>query len=82
MASETVRVKPETHAKLKALAEQSGRPMPEVLEQAVETLRRRRLLEAANRAYAALRGDSKAWKGELAEREAWDETLEDGMESD
>jgi predicted transcriptional regulator len=82
MASDTVRVKPETHAKLKALAEQTGRPMPEVLEQAVESLRRQRLLEATNRAYAALRDDSKAWKAELAERESWDVTLSDDLESD
>jgi predicted transcriptional regulator len=82
MASDTVRVKPETHAKLKALAEQTGRPMPEVLEQAVEALRRQRLLDAANRGYAALRQDPKAWSAELAEREAWDETLGDDMEAE
>jgi hypothetical protein len=56
--------------------------MPEVLEQAVESLRRQRLLEATNRAYAALRDDSKAWKAELAERESWDVTLSDDLESD
>jgi predicted transcriptional regulator len=82
MASDTVRVKPETHAKLKAIAAQTGRPMPEVLEQAVETLRRQRLLEATNAAYAALRDDTKAWKSELAERDAWENTLGDDLEND
>ena len=44
MASETVRIKPETHAKLKAISEATGRSMPEVLDQAVEVLRRQRCL--------------------------------------
>jgi len=82
MPSDTVRVKPETHAKLKAIAEQTGRPMPEVLEQAVETLRRQRLLAEANSAYAALRVDAKAWAAELAEREAWDGALSDDLENE
>ena len=46
MASETVRIKPETHAKLRAIADDTGQTMPEVLEQAVELLRRRRLLDS------------------------------------
>ena len=55
MASQTVRIKPETHAKLKQLAKTSGQSMPEVLDQAVETLRRQRMLEETNKAYAKLR---------------------------
>jgi AbrB family looped-hinge helix DNA binding protein len=43
---------------------------------------RRRLLEAANRDYAALRADSEAWQAELAERELWDLTLQDGLDHD
>jgi len=34
MPSETVRIRPETHAKLKELAEQSGLSMPRLLEKA------------------------------------------------
>ena len=41
---------------------------------------RRRLLEATNQAYAALRADPVAWAEECAEREAWDVTLLDGLE--
>jgi len=41
-----------------------------------------KFLEAANRSYAALRKDTKAWKAELEEREAWDATLSDGLEAD
>lgn len=82
MPSETVRVKPATHAKLRLIAEQSGRSMPEVLDDAVETLRRRQLFEAADLAYAKLRENPKAWQAELAERQMWDNALRDGLEND
>ena len=82
MASETVRIKPETHAKLKHLAAASGQSMPEVLDAAVEVLRRERLLEETNQAYAALRADAKAWQRELAERKVWDAALGDDLEAD
>jgi len=78
--SQTVRIRPETHAKLKSIAVEAGKPLSEVLDDAVEVLRRQRILEATDKAYAALRKDPKAWKAEQAEREAWDKTLSDGME--
>jgi len=80
MASDTVRIKPETHAKLRDIAQSTGQSMPEVLDEAVETLRRMRLLDETNRAFAALRNDPKAWQAELAEREAWEATLGDDLE--
>jgi hypothetical protein len=79
MASDTVRIKAATHAKLREIAKYSGQSMPEVLEEAVEVLRRIRLLEETSQAYADLRTDSKAWRKELAEREAWEGTLGDGL---
>lgn len=79
MASDTVRVKPETHAKLRDIARSSGQSMPEVLDEAVEALRRMRLLDETSRAYAALRDDPKAWRAALAEREAWSATLSDDL---
>lgn len=82
MASETVRVRPATHAKLRQLADQSGRTMPEVLDDAVETLRRQQLFDAANAAYAKLRENPKAWQAEQAERQLWESTLRDGLEND
>lgn len=79
MAAETVRIKPATHAKLREIAAATGRTMPEVLEEAVEALRRQRILNATNEAYAKLKADPKAWAAELAEREAWDATTADGL---
>jgi predicted transcriptional regulator len=36
MASETVRIKPETHSKLKELAAKAGETLPSTLEKAVD----------------------------------------------
>lgn len=80
MASETVRIKPETHAKLRSLADESGQSMPEVLEQAVESFRREVFLDAADAAYAALKRDAKAWQAELEERAIWEVTFADGQD--
>ena len=62
--SATVRINPESHRKLKTLAEELGESMPTVLEQAIESLRRERFLEQASRAYGELRSDKKAWAAE------------------
>ena len=78
--SVTVRINPESHQKLKTLAEELGESMPTVLEQAIEAFRRTRFLEQASRAYGELRGDKKAWAAEQAERKTWDKTLKDGLE--
>lgn len=79
MASDTVRIRSDTHAKLRDIARSTGKSMPEVLDDAVEVLRRSRLLEDASRAFAALQSDPKAWRAELAERKLWEATLADGL---
>ena len=80
MASETVRIRPTTHAKLKELAVRNGESLPDTLDKAIDVYYRQRFLEEANRAYAALRADPKAWAEELAERRALSGTLGDGLE--
>ena len=80
MASETVRIKSETHAKLKELSERSGEAMPVILEKAVEAFRRQRFLEEVNQSFASLRENPRAWSEEVAERHDWDATLADGLE--
>lgn len=75
-----VRIQPKTHAKLRQLAKQVGESMPEVLEQAVDDLYRKRFLQECSRAYARLKADPKAWREELAERKVWEATLADGLE--
>ena len=53
----------------------------QVIDKAVETLRRQIFLDSANAAYASLRQDQSAWEEEQTERTAWDETLADGEAS-
>jgi len=75
-----VRIQPESYAKLKELATESRVPMPDILEEAIDALYRKRFLEECSRGgYARLKANPKAWKEELAEREAWDVTLSDGL---
>jgi len=50
------------------------------LEKAFEAYRRKRMLEAGNEAYAALRKNRKAWGQELAERRLWESTSADGLD--
>ena len=80
--SATVRINPETHAKLKAICDRTGETIPSVLEKAIEVYRRQQFLEEASRAYGALKANPKAWKEELAERALWDATLSDGLEDE
>lgn len=75
----TVRISAETRAALRELASQTGEPMLEILQRAVEAYRRRRMLELANERYAALRADPAAWEDEQAERRQWEHTLADGL---
>jgi len=82
MASETVRIRRSSHAKLKELAEQSGDSMADVLARAIDAYHRQTFLEGLNRDFASLRSDPDAWEEELTERQAWDASLADGLEDD
>ena len=77
-ATSTVRVSESTRRTLKDLSETERVPMQTLVERAIETYRRERFLEAANRTYAALKANPEAWKEELAERAVWDTSLADG----
>jgi len=80
MASATVRINSQSHAKLRQLAAQAGESMPETLDKAIDAYFRLTFLEEVNRAYAALRRDPQAWAAELAERKVLAGTLADGLE--
>lgn len=77
-----IRVPESTHATLREMSDATGQSMQALLVEAVEAMRRRRMLELTNAAYAALRDDPAAWRAELAEREAWDVSLADGLEDE
>lgn len=72
MANATIRVRPETRAKLESLAAELGKPIPEIVDQAIDALRRREFLTGLAADFEALRNDPVAWAQELDERALWD----------
>jgi predicted transcriptional regulator len=79
-ATSNVRVSSRTHALLSQLAEEANESMQAILDKAVERYRRESFLRAANRDFAALKRNPKAWKEELRERLVWEQTLADGLD--
>lgn len=76
--SRNIRVSGSTHAKIGDLATKLGTPMQEVLDLAVETLRRKLILETTKQGYAHLqREEPEAWTAFCAEMEVWDQTGEE-----
>jgi hypothetical protein len=80
MSGPTVRVSPKARQRLRELAEQTGKTMQEILDQAVEDYRRKVFLEAVNNAYAALRADPVAWAQVEEERRSMAGSLMDGLD--
>ncbi len=82
MSTITVRVHESTHRSLKEMARQTGEAMSDILAKAIEHYRRQSFLQGLADDFAALRRDPDAWDEELREREAWDVTVGDDLESD
>lgn len=78
--SKPVRVNESTHVILGWLSSELGVSMQDVIEAAVEDLRRKRILQATNDAYAALRKNPAAWAELEKENAEWDVALLDGLE--
>jgi hypothetical protein len=79
-ATANVRISSRTHALLSQLAAEANESMQAILDKAIERYRRESFLRAANRDFAALKSNPKAWKEELREREVWEQTLADGLD--
>lgn len=78
----TARVSENALNTLRELAAKTGRPYREILDEALETLRRQHFLQEANQAYGALRANTEEWEAESEERAAWDSTLADDLAED
>ena len=74
-----IRVSPHSKATLRELAKREGKPMQAVLDQAIEQYRRDMFFRDLNESYVRLQADPGDWKQELAERDAWETTLMDGL---
>ena len=77
-----VRISPKAHKTLRELSAQQQQPMPRLLEQAVEELRRKYFFEEVNASFARLKSDPVLWAEELAERAESAGTLMDGQEDE
>lgn len=77
-----VRIRSEDHEVLKALSQQTGESMSDLLSRAIEQYRRRHFLYGLASDFAALRVREGDWDDELEERAAWDQALGDDLEGD
>jgi len=72
----------DTQMMLEELARLDNVPLSDVLARAIETYWGRRINEASNDAYAALRADPQAWQELQDEQSEWDVTLSDGLDDE
>jgi len=80
--STTVRISEHGHRRLRELARTAGKPLQEVLDQAVEALWRQRFFDELDAGYERLWADPVAEAAEIADRRLWENTLMDGLEDD
>lgn len=77
-----IRISPHAKATLRELAKREGKPMQTVLDEAIEYYQREKFMDEVNAAYAKLKDDPQAWGEEQEERQAWEATLNDGLEEE
>ena len=70
MATTTVRVDRDTHARLVEMSRETGDTLTDTVRQAAEALRRLRFGLRVQAEFAALRSDPDAWADYLAEAES------------
>lgn len=70
MATTTIRVDTETHARLQALSNASGKTLIETVRDAAEALRRQRFASQVAAELAELKADEGAWNDYLAEADS------------
>jgi predicted transcriptional regulator len=75
--STTIRVSNETRDRFAKLADATGRPMTQLLDEAADALERRVFFNQFSARYEELRADSRAWAEVEAERAAESSTVAD-----
>jgi predicted DNA-binding protein len=70
MATTTIRVDTDTHARLRALSRESGRSLVDTIRDATEALGRQRFAHQVAAELAELRTDEGAWNAYLADAES------------
>jgi len=77
-----VSISEKAHKIISQISETEGLALSKVLDDAVESYRRQKLLSQTNQAFQKLKDDKDSWREELAERELWEQTLADGVEKE
>ena len=72
MSTATIRISEASRMALREIARHERKPMQTVLEQAIESYRRKRFLEELAEDFAVLRENEPEWQAEQEERLAWD----------
>lgn len=72
MSTATIRISEASRMALREIARHEHKPMQTVLEQAIESYRRKRFLEELAADFAVLRENEPEWQAEQEERSAWD----------
>jgi hypothetical protein len=80
MQSVNVRISSQSYQILKTLSQEEGQTMQNLLDDALENLRRKKILEATSLAFQRLKANKDDWQEELDERELWENTLVDGVD--
>ena len=80
MSGTTVRISEEVHDRLSRLAAEKRATMSAVIDSALAEYERQLFWSKTAAEFKVLRKDTKAWKAELEEVDAWDVTLADGRE--
>ncbi len=75
--STTIRVSDSTRSRFARLAAATGRPMTQLVDEAVDALERRLFFDQLTARYRELRDDEKLWADVLAERGAESGALSD-----
>lgn len=75
-----VRISETTHELLRSLSSSEGRPMQEIIDNAMEIYRRKAFLDGLSNDFRLLREDAETWNEHEEEMADWNNTLEDGLE--
>ncbi len=82
MPGATVRISENSRDLLRELSRRTDSTMQDVIAKALDAYQKRLFWAQAEQEFRAMREDKDAWDAELAEREAWDTTLNDGLDSE
>jgi hypothetical protein len=80
VASSVVKLRPDTYARVRRLAQERNASMQEVIARGIDALERQEFARGFQDDFAALHDDAKAWKAVSDEREIWDSSLDDGLD--